>query len=174
MSTWRVRRLAPLRFTNPRAAELSVHSAILPGEHLHSLLHWSLLAIPSQAPPTSAISSDSPELKQTMFCFLEDAYTRYHVFSTEPLTQTAIPEYLRRSLTSPASISVGHHHDRTLRNARNTRNIKIATNDHVACRISNQISQQTLDVDFITSGSCADVSGQLTNCVLDGKTIQPE
>ena len=53
-------------------------------------------------------------------------------------------------------ISIGHHHDRNLRNARNTRNIKIATND-----ISNQMSQQTLDVDFITSGSCADVSGQL-------------
>ena len=39
-----------------------------------------------------AISSDSPELKQTTFCFLEDAYMGYHVFSTEPLTQTAIPE----------------------------------------------------------------------------------
>ena len=65
----------------------------------------------------------------------------------------------------------GHHHDRTLRNARNPRNIKIATNDHVACRISNQISEQSLDVDFITSGSCADVSGQLTNCILDVRTI---
>ena len=53
------------------------------------LLHWSLVAIPSQAPPTSAINLDSPELKQTMFCFLEEAYTRYHVSSTEP--QTAIP-----------------------------------------------------------------------------------
>ena len=74
-------------------------------------------------------------------------------------------------ISSP--VSIGHHHDRTLRNARNTRNIKIATND-LACRISNQISQQTLDVDFITSGSCVDVSGQLTNCVLDVRTIQPE
>ena len=88
--------------SNPRAAELSVHSTIFPGEHLHNLLHWSLVAIPSQDPPTSAVSSDSPELKRTMFCFLEDAYTRCHVFSTEPLTQTAIPEWLRRSLTSPA------------------------------------------------------------------------
>ena len=70
-------------------------------------------------------------------------------------------------------ISVGHYHDRTLRNARNTRNIKIATNGHVACRISNQISEQTLDIDFITSGSSADVSGQLTNCIRDVKTIQP-
>ena len=34
----------------------------------------------------------------------------------------------------------------------------IAANDQVACGISNQISEQTLDVDFITSGSCADVS----------------
>ena len=57
---------------------------------------------------------------------------------------------------------------------RNTRNIKIATNDHVACRISNRTSQQALDVDFITSAGCADVSGQLTNCVLDVRTIQPE
>ena len=40
--------------------------------------------------------------------------------------------------------------------------------------ISNQISQQTLDVDFITCGSCADVSGKLTNCVLDVRTIQTE
>ena len=61
-----------------------------------------------------------------------------------------------------------------LRNTRNTRNIKSETNDHVACKISNQTSQQTLDVDFITSGSCADVSGQLTNGILDVKTIQPE
>ena len=83
---------ASTRFTNPRAAELSVHRTIIPSEHLHNLLHWSLVAIPSQAPPTSAISSDSPELKQTMFCFLEDAHTGYHVFSLEPLTQTAIPE----------------------------------------------------------------------------------
>ena len=71
-------------------------------------------------------------------------------------------------------ISIGHYHDRTSRGARNSRNIKIATNDYVARRISNQISQQTLDVDFITSGGCADVSGQLTNCVLDVRTIQPE
>ena len=71
-------------------------------------------------------------------------------------------------------ISVGHHHDLTMRRARSSKNIKIATNDHFACRISNQISQQTLDVDLITSGCCADVSGQLTNCVLDVRTIQPE
>ena len=91
----------------------------------------------------------------------------------KPLTQTAIPQLLRRSLTS-SPIIIGHHHDRTLRNARNTRNIKIAANDHVACKISNQISEQTLDVDFITSSSSADVSGQLTNSILDVKTIQPE
>ena len=36
--------------------------------------------------------SDSPELKQTMFCYLEEAYTGYHMSSTEPFTQTAIPE----------------------------------------------------------------------------------
>ena len=33
-------------------------------------------------------------------------------------------------------ISIGHHRDRTLRSVRNPRNIKIATNDHVARRIS--------------------------------------
>ena len=71
-------------------------------------------------------------------------------------------------------IRICHHQHRTLRSARNSRNIKTATNDHVARRISNQISEQTLDVDFITSCSCADVSGQLTNCVLDVRTIQPE
>ena len=107
-----------------------------------------------------------------MFCFLEDAYTGCHVFSTEPLTQTAIPEQLRRSFDVSSPISIGHHHGRTLRNARNTRNIKIATNDHFARRIPYQISEQTLDVDFITNVSCADVSGQLTNCILDGRTIQ--
>ena len=108
-----------------------------------------------------------PELRQTMFFFLEDAYTGYHVFPTEPLTQTSIPELLRRSIDVSSPISIAQHHDRTLRSARNSRNIEIATNDHVACRISNQISQQTLDVAFITIGSCADVSGQLTNSVLD-------
>ena len=49
-----------------RAAGLSVYSTIVLGEHLLNLLnllHWSLIAIHSQAPPTSAISSDSPELK---------------------------------------------------------------------------------------------------------------
>ena len=131
------------------------------------LLHWSLVAIPSQAPPTSAIISYSPELTQTMFCFLEEPYTGYHVSSTEPLTQTAIPEKLRRSLTSPAQTQLcgvpaipGTS--------------KITTHNHVARRIPNQISQQTLDVDFVTSGSCADVSGQLTDYVFDVRTTQPE
>ena len=81
-----------MRFTNTRAAALSVHTTIVPGEQLHILLHWSLVAMPSQAPPTGAINSDSPELNQTMLSFLEDAHTGYNVFSTEPLTQTAIPE----------------------------------------------------------------------------------
>ena len=81
--------------------EVTVHRTIVPDEQSHILLHWSLVAIPSQAPPTSAINLDLPELKQTMFCFLEDAYTGYHVCPTVPLTQTAILEWLRRSLTSP-------------------------------------------------------------------------
>ena len=84
----RVRRFAPLRFTN----SLSCPCTIVPGEHLQNLLHWSLVAIHSQAPPTSAIGSGSPELKQTKFCFLENAYTGYHVFSTEHLTQRETPE----------------------------------------------------------------------------------
>ena len=90
-------RLKERRFTSPRTAELSVHSTIVLSELLHNLLHWSLVAIPSQAPPTSAISSDSLELKHTMFCFLED------MFSTEPLNQIAYLEKLRRSLTFPAN-----------------------------------------------------------------------
>ena len=50
------------------------------------LLLWSLVHQP--VPSTRAHqNSDKPWL-----CFLEDAYTGYHVFSTEPLTQTAIPE----------------------------------------------------------------------------------
>ena len=63
------------RFTKPRAAELSVHRTIVPVEQLHILLLWFLFAIHSQAPPTSAVNSDSPELKQTTLCFLEDACT---------------------------------------------------------------------------------------------------
>ena len=167
MSTWRVRRLAPLRASQIPVL-LSCQSV-----HNHSRRAIAQLAPldshcdTSQAPPTSAINSDSPELKQTMFCFLEDACTGYHVFSTEPLTQTAIPEQLRRSLTSPAQSA-------SVITTTEPCGIKIATNDHVACRISNRISEQTLDVDFITSGCCADVSGQLTNCVLDVRTIQPE
>ena len=48
VSTWRVRRLAPLRFTNPSATRQSLQMSNC-----------------SQAPPTSAINLDSPELKQT-------------------------------------------------------------------------------------------------------------
>ena len=68
-------------------------------------------------------------------------------------------------LYASSPISTSHHQDRTLRSACNSRNIEIATHSHVARRMPNQISQQTLDVDFITSGSFAHVSGQVTNCV---------
>ena len=44
MSTWRVRRLAPFRLTNPEAAQQS----IVPSEHLHILLHWCLVAVLSR------------------------------------------------------------------------------------------------------------------------------
>ena len=74
-----------------------------------------------------------------------------------------------------SQISISHHQDRTLRSARNSKNIEIATHSHVARRMPNQISQQTLDVDFITSGSFAHVSGQVTNCVFFYvRTIQQE
>ena len=53
-----------------------------------------------------------------------------------------------------------------MRCARNSRDIQVTTHNHVARKIPNQTSQQTLDVDFVTSGGCVDVSGQLTNCVL--------
>ena len=138
------------------------------------LLHWSLVAIHSQAPPSSAIISDSPEHTQTMFCFLEEAYTGYHVSSTEPLTQTAIPETLRRSLTSPAQSASVITKTQLCGVPAIPGTSKITTHNHVARRIPNQISQQTLDVDFVTSGSCADVSGQLTDCVFDVRTTQPE
>ena len=39
LSMWRVRRLAPLRFTSPKAAELSVRKRTVPSEQLHILLH---------------------------------------------------------------------------------------------------------------------------------------
>ena len=63
-------------------------------------------------------------------------------------------------------IGIGHHHDRTLRSARNSKNIKIATDDLVARTIPNQISPQKLVVDFVKSSNCADSGGQLTDCVL--------
>ena len=66
------------------------------------------------------------QLQQTMFCFLEDAHTGCHVFS-KPLTQNEIPEQLRRSLTSQAH-SAWVMTTTDLRNTRNTRNIKSATN----------------------------------------------
>ena len=167
-------RLAPLRFTNPRAVELSVHSTIVPGKQLHILLHRYLVAIPSRAPPTSTISSDSPELRHTHVLLLGG---RVHGIP-RVFDRTFYPNCNSRVAATIVDVSspicIGQHHDGTLRRARSSRNIKIATNDHVACRISYQIPQQTLDVDFITSGSCAAVSGQLTNCVLNVRTIQPE
>ena len=98
-----------IAFRNPRAAELSVHSTIVPGEHLHNLLQWSLVAIPSQAPPTSAISSDSPELKQTMFLLLG---RRIHGIP-RVFNRTFDPNWNSRiaatifDVSSP--ISIGHH-----------------------------------------------------------------
>ena len=102
MSTCRVCRLAPLRFSKPRAAELSVHKTIVPFAHPPILLRWSRVAIPSHSLPTRAISSDSPELKQIMFCFLDVAHTGYPVAIELLLTHTAFPEQLLRSLTPPA------------------------------------------------------------------------
>ena len=64
------------------------------GEQLHILLHWSLVAIPRKLHQPVPSTRTHRNSKQTMFCFLEEAYTGYHVFSTEPLTQTAIPEQL--------------------------------------------------------------------------------
>ena len=158
MSTWRVRRLAPLRFTNPRAAELSVHSTIVPSEHLHNL--------------RSTNQRHQLGFTRTQTNHVLLLGRRIHGIP-RVFNRTFDPNCNSRIAATvfdvSIPISVGHHHYRTLRTARNTRNIKIATNDHVACRISHQISQQTLDVDFITSGI-----GQLTNCVLDVKTIQPE
>ena len=142
--------------------------------NLHNLLHWSLVAIPSQAPPTSAINSDSPELKQTMFCFLEDADTGIPRVFNRTFDPNCNSRIAATILDVSSPISISHHQDRTLRSARNFKNIKIATHNLVACKISYQTSQQTLDVDFITSGSCADVSEQLTSCVFDVMTIQPE
>ena len=82
-----------------------------------------------QPAPSARIHQNS---NRPWFCFLEDAYTGYHVFSTELLTQNCNSRIAATVFDVSSPISVGHHHARTLRNARNTRNIKIATNDHVA------------------------------------------
>ena len=121
MSTWRMRRLAPLRFTNPKAAELPVHNTIVPGEHLRNLLHWSFVAIPSQAPPISAISSDSPRTQTNHVLHLgERIHGTPRVFNRtiDPNCNSRLAATVF-DVSSP--ISVGHHHDRTLRSARNTR-----------------------------------------------------
>ena len=75
VSARRVQRPTPLRsHTKPSAAELSLHKTIVEAEPLHILLQGSRVAIPSLAPPLSAIISDSLEHKQTMFFFfLEDS-----------------------------------------------------------------------------------------------------
>ena len=145
-------------FTNPTAAELSVHRTIIPGEHLHNLLHWFLVAIPSQAPPTSAI----PELKRTMFFFLEDAWTGYHVFFNRTFGPNCNSRTAARVFDVSSPISVGHHHDRTLRNARKTRNIKIC-NQRSCCTQEFQSNIPATRLILISSrGSYFDVGGQLT------------
>ena len=119
VSTWRVRRPAPLRFTNPRAAELSVPSA-----RIHQ----------NSDKPCSA--SWRTRTRDTT-CFQQNLDLNCNSGAAVTIFDVSSP------------ISIGQHHDRNLRSDRNSRNnIKIATNEHVACRISNQISQQTLDVDF--------------------------
>ena len=78
VSTRRVRRLAPLRFTEPRAADLSAHNrAVQTSTHLA---------------PLALSGSDSPELKQTMFWILDVAYTSHHVSFVLLSTLTAIPQ----------------------------------------------------------------------------------
>ena len=64
-------------------------------------------------------------------------------------------------------ISIGHDHDEPCGAPaiRGTSRLQPTTMLHAGF--------QTLDVDF-TSGTCADVSGQFTNCVLHVRTIQPE
>ena len=163
MYTWRVRRLAPLRFTNPRAAELSVHSTIVPGEQLHILLHWSLVAIPSQAPPTSAHQLGLARAQANhVLCLGRRIHEIPRVFN-----RTLYPNCNSRAAATicdvSSPISIGHHHDRTLRSARNFQEHQDC-NQQSCCMPRFPIKyQQALDVDFITSGSCADVSGSVTN-----------
>ena len=57
---------------------------------------------------------------------LEDAYTGYHVFSTEPLTQNCNSRIAATVFDVSSPISIGHHHDSTLPECPHTRNIKIA------------------------------------------------
>ena len=104
VSTWRVRRLAPF-FTNPRAAELSVHST---NKHSRqAMAHFAPL-----------VSRCDVLLRGRRVHGIPRVFNR--TFDTR-IVATVF------DVSSP--ISIGHHHDRNLRNARNTRNIKIATND---------------------------------------------
>ena len=101
MSTWRVRRLAPLRFTNPRAAELSVQSTIVQASNctfcsigLSSRFPRKLHQVPSARMHQNSDKPCSASWK---------THTRDTTcFQQKLLTQTAIPELLRQSLTSPA------------------------------------------------------------------------
>ena len=62
-------------------------------------------------------------------------YTGYHVFFNRTLDPNSNSRVAAMIFDVPSPISIGHHHDRTLRSARNSRNIKIATNNRVARRI---------------------------------------
>ena len=85
-----------LRFKKPRVAELPVHETIVPFTHPHILIHWSRVSIPHMRHPPSS------EIKQIMFCFLDEAHTGNHVSIVLILTTQLIPEPLRRSLAYPA------------------------------------------------------------------------
>ena len=81
------------------------------GEQMHILLHWSLVALcPRKLHQTSSINADSPKLRQTIFCFLEDACTRYHVFFDRTLDPNCNSRVAATIFDFSILISTGHHH----------------------------------------------------------------
>ena len=109
-------------FTNPTAAELSVHRTIIPGEHLHKSSPL-VSRCDSLASSTNQCHTGTQTNHVLLLGRRMDGIPR--VFSTETFGPNCNSRTAARVFDVSSPISVGHHHDRTLRNARKTRNINI-------------------------------------------------
>ena len=158
-----MRRLAPLRCTSPRAAGLSRAQ----NRHNPAPLLSRCDTLASSTPPVPSTRTHQNSSK-TMFLFLGRTHTRdTSCFSSETFTQTEIPE----ELPSPAqSISVITTTE-PCGVPSIPRTSRLQTNNYVACRIPNQISQQTLDI-VSRVVAVADMSGTIDKLFFDVQTIQ--